>query len=146
MNKSTVSLNFPDVNVWMALVLDDHVHRQVAQGWWQATDSAIGFMRFTQISLLRLLTTQSAMDGKPLGIDDAWQVYDRLFQDDRVIFIPEPAEAERHFRKFASGRAASPKLWADAWLLAFAKAAEGTLVTFDYALGARGAHCLLPAP
>ena len=128
----------------MALVLDDHIHREIAHAWWQATDSAIGFMRFTQISLLRLLTTDDAMDGKALGLDAAWKVYDRLYQDDRVVFIPEPAEAERHFRKLASGRAASPKLWADAWLLAFAKAAEGTVVTFDRALGTRGAHCLLP--
>jgi predicted nucleic acid-binding protein len=37
-----------------------------------------------------------------------------------------------------------PKLWADAWLLAFAAAAGGTVVTFDRALAARGAHCLLP--
>jgi predicted nucleic acid-binding protein len=39
---------------------------------------------------------------------------------------------------------ASPKLWADAWLLAVAKAARGTLVTFDRALAAHGARCLLP--
>ena len=39
---------------------------------------------------------------------------------------------------------ASPKLWAGAWLLALAQAARGTLVTFDRALAARGAHCLLP--
>ncbi len=32
----------------------------------------------------------------------------------------------------------------DAWLLAVAQAAEGVLVTFDKALGPRGARCLLP--
>jgi uncharacterized protein len=144
MSKFTTSLNFPDVNVWMALVLENHIHREAAKSWWQATDTAIGFMRLTQMSLLRLLTTHAAMDGKPLAIDRAWQVYDRLFQDERVVFVPEPSEAERHFRRLASGRAASPKLWADAWLLAFAKAAQGVLVTFDGALGARGAHCILP--
>jgi len=141
-----ISLNFPDVNVWMALVLENHVHRQVAQTWWQATDSTIAFMRFTEMSVLRLLTTPAAMSGKPLSIDDAWRVYDRLFEDERVSFIPEPAAAERHFREFASGRAASPKLWADAWLLGFAQAAEGTLVTFDWALAARGPSCLLLEP
>jgi predicted nucleic acid-binding protein len=34
-------------------------------------------------------------------------------------------------------------VWADAWLLAVAEAAGGVLVTFDKALAARGAHCLL---
>lgn len=44
--------------------------------------------------------------------------------------------------EYASGQMASPKLWADAWLLAFAHAAEGTLITFDRALAARGAVLL----
>jgi predicted nucleic acid-binding protein len=35
-------------------------------------------------------------------------------------------------------------LWADAWLLAFAAAAGGMVITFDRSLAARGAHCLLP--
>jgi predicted nucleic acid-binding protein len=34
-------------------------------------------------------------------------------------------------------------VWADAWMLAHASAAGGVLVTFDKALAARGAHCLL---
>ncbi len=61
-------------------------------------------------------------------------MHDRLFEDDRVEFIPEPTEAATHFREYAGGRMASPKLWADAWLLAFSRAAGGVLVTFDRAL------------
>jgi hypothetical protein len=34
-------------------------------------------------------------------------------------------------------------LWADAWLLALSHAAGGALVTFNKALGSRGAYCLL---
>ena len=127
----------------MALILEHHVHRPAAQAWWKAGDSRIAFTRFTQISVLRLLTTHAAMDGKPLSIDDAWRVHDRLFEDDRVAFVPEQAGVETRFREYASGATASPKLWADAWLLAFANAAGGKLVTFDRALAARGAHCLL---
>jgi len=79
-----------------------------------------------------------------LTMTQAWRVYDRFFKDDRLEFVPEPAEVEARLREQASGRTASPKLWADAWLLAFAQAAGGTLVTFDRALVARGAYCLLP--
>lgn len=82
------------------------------------------------------------MDGKPLSMAEAWRVHVRLFEDDRVEFCPEPA-AETRFREYASRRHASPKVWADAWLLAFAREAGGTLVTFDRALAARGARCLL---
>jgi toxin-antitoxin system PIN domain toxin len=143
MNKSTTLLSFPDVNVWLALLHADHVHRAPASRWWQRAEGRIAFTRFTEISLLRLLTTSAAMKHQPLTMDDAWRAYERLFEDDRVAFYAEPAEVEKHFRKYASGLTASPKLWADAWLLAVAQAAEGTLITFDRALGARGARCLL---
>jgi uncharacterized protein len=144
MNKSTTSLSFPDVNVWMALVIEHHVHRPAARVWWKATEGPIAFARFTEISLLRLLTTSAAMDGKPLGMDMAWRVHDRLFEDERVGLYPEPAGVETHFREYASGRVAAPKVWADAWLLAVARSAAGTLITFDRALTPRGAYCLLP--
>jgi predicted nucleic acid-binding protein len=90
------------------------------------------------------MTTAAVMDGNPLTIAQAWRVYDLLYDDDRVAFVAEPAEVEKKFREKAGGRTASPKVWADAWLLAFAHAAGGVLVTFDKALGLRGAHCLLP--
>jgi hypothetical protein len=32
------------------------------------------------------------MDGKPLTVDAAWRVYDRLYEDDRVTFVSEPPE------------------------------------------------------
>jgi toxin-antitoxin system PIN domain toxin len=143
MNKSTTLLSFPDVNVWMALVLEHHVHRPRAKAWWQTNEGPIAFTRLTQIGLLRLLTTSAAMDGQPLGMDEAWRVHDGLFTDDRLALVPEPADIETPFREYASGRVASPKLWADAWLLAVAHSSGGTLVTFDRALTARGAHCLL---
>jgi hypothetical protein len=82
--------------------------------------------------------------GKPLTSADAWRVYDRLYDDDRMTFVAEPPDIDKQFRERATARTASPKLWADAWLLAFAHVAEGVLVTFDKALASRGAHCLLP--
>jgi predicted nucleic acid-binding protein len=90
------------------------------------------------------MTTATVMDGKPLTIAEAWRVYDRLYDDDRVTFVAEPPEVDKRFREEARGRTASPKLWEDAWLLAVARTAEGVLVTFDKALASRGALCLLP--
>lgn len=137
------SLSFPDVNVWLALAAPEHVHAAIARRWWEQESGAIAFSRFTQIGFLRLMTTAAAMDGKPLTIAEAWRVYDRFYNDERVVFVAEPEEVERRFRERAVGRIASPKLWADAWLLAFAEATEGVLVTFDNAVGPRGARCLL---
>jgi uncharacterized protein len=137
------SLSFPDVDVWLALAAPEHVHAAAARRWWEQETGYIAFSRITQLGFLRLMTTAAAMDGKPLTMTDAWRVHDRLFEDDRLAFVPEPAEVETRFREYASGQSASPKLWADAWLLAFVEAAEGILVTFDRALAARGARCLL---
>jgi len=137
------SLTFPDVNVWLALAAPEHAHAAAARRWWKKETGSIAFSRITQLGFLRLMTTAAAMGGKPLSMTEAWRVYDRLFEDDRVAFVSEPAEVETRFRACTSGRTASPKVWADSWLLAFAETAEGTLVTFDHALAARGAHCLL---
>lgn len=132
------------MNVWLALATREHVHSPLASRWWEQESGAIAFSRLTQLGFLRLTTTAAAMDGRPLTIAQAWTVYDRFYDDDRVLFVAEPAEIEQRFRDKAVGRQASPKIWADAWLLALAEAADGVLVTFDKALGARGARCLLP--
>jgi len=137
------SLSFPDMNVWLALATVEHIHSAPARSWWESEDGTIAFCRLTQLGFLRLMTTAAAMDGKPLTIAEAWRVYDRLYDDDRVTFVAEPAEVEKRFREKAVGRTASPKVWADAWLLATAQEAGGILVTLDKALAGRGARCLL---
>jgi uncharacterized protein len=137
-------LSFPDLNVWLAVAAPEHIHAGFARRWWEQEEGILAFTRFTQLGFLRLMTTAAAMDGKPLTMSRAWRVYDRLYQDDRVTFLPEPVGVEKRFRESAAGKSASPKMWADAWLLAVAQAAGGVLVTFDRALVSFGAHCLLP--
>jgi uncharacterized protein len=132
------SLRFPDVNVWLAVAAPEHVHHACARKWWEQEAGAIAFCRFTQLGLLRLMTTAAAMGGQPLTMGQAWCVYDRFFEDSRVRFLPEPAGIESEFREQASEGTASPKLWADAWLLALAATASGEVVTFDRALATRG--------
>ena len=134
-----MSLVFPDVNVWMALTVI-HVHQAVALDWWQREPGAIGFCRLTQLGLLRLLTTSAAMEGKPRSMKQAWNAYDVLAGDDRVEFISEPRAVERAFRGLSSSAHASPKLWADAYLSAFASECGGTLVTFDRSLARRSTN------
>ncbi len=139
-----ISLSFPDINVWLAVAAPEHIHAVIARRWWEEQIGTIAFSRFTQLGFLRLMTTAAVMDGKPLTIAEAWRVYDRFYEDDRVTFLSEPPEVEKRFREKATGRTVSPKVWADAWLLAVAQASEGVLVTFDKALAYRGAVCLLP--
>lgn len=143
------SLSFPDVNVWFALLVENHVHHAVALRWWQSADNtaAIAFCRVTQLSVLRLLTTAAAMNQQPLTMNEAWGAYDRLFGDDRVTLVPEPTDLEPALRAASmSGRSASasPKAWADAYLIAFASCLDAQLITFDQALYARAApQCVM---
>lgn len=138
MTTSMAALTFPDVNIWMAVLLSEHVHHSLVQTWWESDDSeAICFTRVTQISVLRLLTTASVMNGKPLTMKAAWKVYDRLFTDDRVSYVPEADGTERYFRRYTSEGAPSPNIWADSWLLAVAASHNGTVVTLDSRLAHR---------
>lgn len=126
---------------WLASV--DHVHHDAAASWWETQSGAICFTRPTQLGFLRLATTAAAMQGKPLTMAGACQAYEWFFDDIRVLFFPEPPGVEAEFRRATSDATTSLKVWADAWLFAVARAAGGVLVTFDRALGERGAQAPL---
>ena len=129
---------FPDINVWLAVLLEDHVHRSAARHWWeQDCSDVLAFVRFTQIGVLRLLTTAAAMNGRPLSMVEAWAAYDCLFADERVAFVGEPTGLEQTFRQISQASQASPKLWADALLVGFAQQCGAEIVTFDQALASR---------
>jgi toxin-antitoxin system PIN domain toxin len=138
-----MSLAFPDVNVWLALASEEHTHRSAALGWWRPNDGPIAFCRISQMGLLRLLTTAAVMNNRPLSMREAWKVYDGFFGDERVEFLTEPPAVERTFRKYSFGAHASPKLWADAYLTAFASECGGSIVTFDRSLARRSGKCVV---
>jgi len=61
----------------------------------------------------------------------------------RISFLLEPHELESEFRSRSRLSTSSPKVWADAYLLAFAAVAGLKLVTFDKALKAKGVEVLV---
>jgi len=132
------SFLFPDVNVWIALTYGGHIHHRVARAWFEEVDmeERVCFCRFTQLSLLRLLTTQAIM-----GTDEvmtqaqAWQAFDLWLTDRRVLFLEEPPNLDGLFRSFSRQHSPSPKTWADSYLAAFAAISGFRFVTFD-----RGFH------
>jgi predicted nucleic acid-binding protein len=71
---------------------------------------------------------------QPLSNREAWEVYAALLRDFRIWQRrDEPLDLERLWHEFASRDTASPKLWMDAYLAAFAVAGGYRLVTFDKA-------------
>ena len=133
--------SFPDVNVWFALAVADHPHHRPAVVWWNEESSIAGFSRLTQLGLLRLLTTASAMGGLPLTNEEAWGVYDEFLADDRVRVFPELPALDDLFRSHSSLPQASPKVWVDSYLAAHAAANDAILVTFDQAFTKYGVEC-----
>jgi uncharacterized protein len=52
----------PDVNVWIALAADKHVHHNVAKHWFMNIQAdRVLFCRITQLGFLRLLTNRHVM-------------------------------------------------------------------------------------
>jgi uncharacterized protein len=149
MPKFSRSFLFPDVDVWIALTYGGHEHHHVARTWFEALDmdAHVCFCRFTQISLLRLLTTSALM-----GVDEvmtqaqAWDAYDLWKQDSRVFFLEEPPNVEAAFRGLTRQLRPNPKNWADAYLAAFASVSAMQLVTFDRALQGKIENLLILRP
>lgn len=129
---------FPDINVWLALASSIHFHHQQAKEWYEALgDDELVFCRFTQLGLLRLLTTSAVMGADVLTQRQAWQVYDAFLKDGGARFLHEPRTLEDSFRKLSRLAFASPKDWGDSYLAAFALEARARLVTFDKVLAGR---------
>jgi len=136
--------NFLDANVWMALLWERHIHFARAREWFnKANDEEFLFCRVTQMAVLRLLTTEAVMGVDTRSMAGAWTSWDRLAADGRIAFVAEPVGLENEFRSHSRLPTRSPKVWADAYLLAFSSAAGLRLVTFDRSLRSRGSHVLV---
>jgi toxin-antitoxin system PIN domain toxin len=127
---------FPDVNVWIALAYEGHQHHASATEWFGRMNEPVYFCRFTQMGLLRLLTHPSVMQDDVRTQAEAWLAYDALLQDERVSFQIEadPEQIESALRSLTSRGRPFSQQWPDAYLVAFARVAGSTVVTFDRGL------------
>lgn len=127
-----ISMHLPDINLWLALTFEAHVHHRCASEWFAQTESKSSFFcRFTQKGFLRLATNQAVFGNEALTMNRAWTCYDQLLKDERVEFCEEPAEIENAWRKLTQQKRHSHRVWSDAYLAAFAKTARLEIVTFD---------------
>jgi uncharacterized protein len=136
--KIPMTLYFPDINVWIALTVQTHIHTDLACRWMSqlpASDRVL-FTRYTQLGILRLLTNASVMKEAVLTLRYAWAAFDTWSKDPRVEFVAEPPFLDSAFRRATDPFADQPasKWIGDCYLLAFARQANATLVTFDRAL------------
>lgn len=127
----------PDVNVWLALSIPQHAFHDLASAWFNdEREGSMLFCRSTQQGLLRLLTTAAVVvpySLTPLSNRHAIARIGEVLADERIDLVGEPNGMEEQWMRFADSKHASPKLWMDAYLAAFALAGGYRLVTIDKA-------------
>ncbi len=128
--------DLPDVNVWLALLNERHVHHSVAVGYWNgSTAPRIFFCRITLLGLLRLSTNKTVMGGVPYTVKQAWQAVQETVDLPEVGFQAEPDGVDPVMRQFTSQLKFRSDDWTDAYLAALAKQASLRVVTFDRGFG-----------
>lgn len=123
-----------DSNVLLAFVLGNHPHHALSRKWFQSLDpeDTVGLCRSTQLSLLRLLTTEAILKKDTQTNSEALSVWNALATHPRCEFIfNEPMTLESLWSGLAGLDKPSPKVWMDAFLAAFAMGHGLRLVTFD---------------
>ena len=78
-----------------------------------------------------------------LSQNEAWLVYDRWIEDDRVLYIEESPALEARFRALTRNQRPASKDWGDSFLYAFAESADLRLITFDQHLQHKGPNVVL---
>jgi toxin-antitoxin system PIN domain toxin len=129
---------FPDVNTWLALAWEGHLHHRTAARWFEGLTepSELLFSRYSQLGLLRLLTNAQVMGRSVATVSAAFAVYDEFLADPRISLTPDPETLDPLMRALSKPFAhqTATKLIGDLYLIAFAAAAGATLVTFDKAM------------
>ena len=124
-------MDLPDINVWLALVDERHVHHHAARHYWENESAErLAFCRVTMLGLLRLSTHPRVM-ANPLSAAEAWAIYRQFLALPLACFLAEPAAIEAEFAALTLEHDLPHRLWTDAYLAGFAIAAGCRLVSFD---------------
>lgn len=143
-----------DTNVWIAAIFPTHLcHRQACAALRDATPAnPAAFCRSTQQSVLRLASSPKFL--KSYGAEGLTN-RDALVALNALLALPQVCAREESpgtaplWHRLAARDTASPKVWMDAYLAAFAIGGALRMVTLDRDFKAYEAHgldlLLLPA-
>lgn len=119
-----------DVNVWLALAIEEHPHHEAAASYWARSGTSRFFCRLSAMSLVRLLTHPKLMHDKPLTLSKAWALYRSFVVLPGVAMLAEPEGLDHDLEALVMPRLPS-RLFTDAYFAALARKAQVRLVTFD---------------
>jgi hypothetical protein len=135
----------PDVNVWIALTSNRHVHHAIATEWLHGIEQDfVAFCRVSELGFLRLLTNSHVMGSDVLSPIQAWRIYDVWRADGRVIFLSERTNFSERWRQLGNQISGGANAWTDAYLAAFAGESSATVITLDRAFRSLGKAAIIP--
>ncbi len=135
--------DLPDINVWLALAVQEHPHHAAARQYWDSvqqdmqmspstTSQKIYFCRTTMLGLVRLLCQPKVVGEGALQLPAAWAVYQSFRALPIIDLLAEPLDCDAHIAALLTAQVALPaRLWTDAYLAALAHSSSLRLVTFD---------------
>lgn len=135
--------DLPDINVWLALAVQEHPHHAAAKNYWDETLLAmrstpnvapqkIYFCRNTMLGLVRLLCQPKVVGKGALALPAAWSVYQGFRALGFIDMLADPVECDVQIQTLLTAQAELPaRLWTDAYLAALAQSSNARLLTFD---------------
>ncbi len=135
--------DLPDINVWLALAVQEHPHHAAAKRYWEGVQldmhstphtapQKIYFCRTTMLGLVRLLCQPNVVGEGALALPAAWAVYQSFRALPLIDLLADPADCDAAIETLLSAQGALPaRLWTDAYLAALAQSSGMRLVTFD---------------
>ena len=121
-----------DSNFWIAATISSHPHHPTAREWMDSSSGSLAFCRSTQISFLRLLTTEAMMREDVRTNSKAIALLNDLLDHPRCEFIEnDPPGLSALWLELAHLEKSAPKMLMDAYLAALAVSLSLRFVTFD---------------
>ena len=121
-----------DANILLPLLLSEHEHHEPVLRWFDHLSAGqVHLCRVVHLTLIRLLGNPAILGKRALSASAAWTLIDELMEDERMEFAPEPSSLALVLPKLFRYSVPTNKLVGDAYLAAFAIAAQLRLATLD---------------
>jgi uncharacterized protein len=140
-NGGAVSGDLPDINVWLALAVEEHPHHASAKQYWNSVQAKpigerkLWFCRVTMLGLVRLLSQPKVMGQGVLNLVQAMGLYQQFRTVPGVDLIAETKQCDSVLQGLVVTHSANQplptRLWTDAYLAALAQNSGVRLVSFD---------------
>jgi uncharacterized protein len=145
--------DLPDINIWLALAVEEHPHHHAAKDYWNDCQERAGkaarklwFCRTTMLGFVRLLAQPKVMGPGALSLAKAYGLYWQWLDHEQIDLLVEPNTCDAHLTALLAATTYAPRLWTDLYLGAVSEASGLRLVSFDTDFAKMGlSNCLVLA-